>query len=81
MKTRIHIIILSGRKEKDHKHETIRWLDENKIIYEEVYLNPTNPCTKAEMFKHEKLIELQEIYTILGVFDDDPLVADACKEL
>lgn len=81
MKTRVHIIILSWRKEWDHKFETIKWLDENKIIYEEIHLNNSNPCTKAEVFKREKLIELQEKYNILWVFDDDPLVAEICKEL
>lgn len=81
MKTRIHIIILSGRKEKDHKHETIRWLDDNKIIYEEIYLNPTDPCTTSYKFKSDKLKEIKERYNILWVFDDDSDVAIACKDL
>lgn len=57
------IIILSWRKESEHLNDTLLWCMKNDVRFASIYLNPTEPCTKAEVFKRKKLIELQKNIT------------------
>ena len=78
----IQVIILTGRKKSEYEQDTKDWLDKQNLwFYVTLIMNDTSPCVSWDVFKKAKLQELIEKYNILWVFDDDPLVADACKEL
>lgn len=75
------IIILTGRKQKDYRKITIKWLDDNGIYPTKLIMQEKSQADKNHVFKEGKLRELQKVYDIIAVFDDNPALVPVCKKL
>lgn len=65
---RVHpIIILSGRSE-EVKPQTVRWLMQNKVYYDYLFMRPAKDYTPDEQLK---LIMLKQAQANLGFADQD----------
>lgn len=76
----IHILILTGRKEK-YRAMTEKWLYENAIEYDKLIMQEKSMADKNHIYKEEKLLELQKEYDIRMVYDDNFKVGEVCARL
>lgn len=74
-------IILTGRKRKEYWEITEEWLENNAFPHIKLIMQEKSMADKNHIFKKEKLIELQEEYDIICMFDDNELMVPVCKEL
>jgi len=65
------IVIMTGRGEIA-KHKTIKWLRDNKIYYDTLFMRPEKNYNPAVYLKRNWLIENFKKSKILCAFDDDP---------
>ena len=74
------IIICSWRKE-DCRLETIKWLDDNNIPYDELFMRGSEDNRKDSMVKYEILKDfILPIYYVRWVFDDRDQVVKMWRE-
>lgn len=67
----VTIIIASGREEK-YRAITEKWLDDNGVKYENLYMRPAGDHREDSIIKHELFQKYiaPENYKIVGVYDD-----------
>ena len=65
----IELIIVSGRSD-DYKEQTIKWLTDNEIFYDEIYMRKYKDHRDDAVVKNEIADEIEKTHKILGVFDD-----------
>jgi hypothetical protein len=65
----VDLIIVSGRSD-DYKEQTIKWLTDNEIFYDEIYMRKYKDHRDDAVVKGEIADEIEKTYNILGVFDD-----------
>jgi hypothetical protein len=65
----IELIIVSGRSD-DYKEQTIKWLTDNEIFYDEIYMRKYKDHRDDAVVKGEIADEIEKTHQILGVFDD-----------
>jgi uncharacterized HAD superfamily protein len=63
------MIIVSGRSD-DYKEQTIKWLTDNEIFYDEIYMRKYKDHRDDAVVKGEIADEIEKTHVILGVFDD-----------
>ncbi len=63
------LIIVSGRSD-DYKEQTIKWLTDNNIFYDQIYMRKYKDHRDDAVVKGEIADEIEKTYNILGVFDD-----------
>jgi hypothetical protein len=63
------MIIVSGRSD-DYKEQTIQWLTDNEIFYDEIYMRKYKDHRDDAVVKGEIADEILKTHRILGVFDD-----------
>jgi hypothetical protein len=63
------MIIVSGRSD-DYKEQTIKWLTDNEIFYDEIYMRKYKDHRDDSIVKGEIADEIEKTHNILGVFDD-----------
>ena len=80
----VKVIIVSGRDE-EYREVTEKWLSNNGIEYEELYMRPTEPGNKREdsIIKYELFNQHIRLkgYQIVGVYDDRHRVLRMWREL
>jgi uncharacterized HAD superfamily protein len=65
----VDLIIVSGRSD-DYKEQTIKWLTDNEIFYDEIYMRKYKDHRDDAVVKGEIADEIEKTHNILGVFDD-----------
>ncbi len=65
----IELIIVSGRSD-DYKEQTIKWLTDNEIFYDKIYMRKYKDHRDDAVVKGEIADEIEKTHQILGVFDD-----------
>jgi len=65
----VDMIIVSGRSD-DYKEQTIKWLTDNEIFYDEIYMRKYKDHRDDAVVKGEIADEIEKTHNILGVFDD-----------
>jgi hypothetical protein len=63
------LIIVSGRSD-DYKEQTVKWLTDNEIFYDEIYMRKYKDHRDDAVVKAEIADEIEKTHQILGVFDD-----------
>lgn len=63
------LIIVSGRSD-DYKEQTIKWLSDNEIFYDEIYMRKYKDHRDDAIVKGEIADEIEKTHKIIGVFDD-----------
>ncbi len=71
----IELIIVSGRSD-DYKEQTIKWLTDNDIFYDEIYMRKYKDHRDDAIVKAEIADEIEKTHNILAVFDDRKRVVD-----
>lgn len=75
------IIIMSGR-DSVCREETIAWLNDNGVKYDELYMRPQGDKRKDAIVKKELYEKhVRGKYNVLGVFDDRNQVVDLWRSL
>lgn len=69
------LIIVSGRSD-DYKEQTIKWLTDNEIFYDEIYMRKYKDHRDDSVVKGEIADEIQKTHDIICVFDDRKRVVD-----
>lgn len=69
------LIIVSGRSD-DYKEQTIKWLTDNEIFYDEIYMRKYKDHRDDSIVKGEIADEIQKTHNIICVFDDRKRVVD-----
>lgn len=69
------LIIVSGRSD-DYKEQTIKWLTDNEIFYDEIYMRKYKDHRDDAIVKGEIADEIEKTHNILCVFDDRKRVVD-----
>ena len=73
-------IILSGRDEASSE-KTIKWLNQNDIIYDKLYLRPSNNQMSNKDYKRMVFInEIQAKYNVLFILEDLPEVVKMWRD-
>ena len=73
-------IILSGRDE-GASEKTIKWLNQNDIIYDKLYLRPSNNQMSNADYKRMIFInEIQAKYNVLFILEDLPEVVKMWRD-
>lgn len=70
------MIIVSGRSD-DYKEQTIKWLTDNEIFFDEIFMRKYKDHRDDAVVKGEIADEIEKTHNILGVFDDRKRVIDA----
>jgi uncharacterized HAD superfamily protein len=65
----VEMIIVSGRSD-DYKEQTVKWLTDNEIFYDKIYMRKYKDHRDDSVVKGEIADEIQKTHNILGVFDD-----------
>jgi hypothetical protein len=65
----VDLIIVSGRSD-DYKEQTVQWLTDNQIFYDEIYMRKYEDHRDDCIVKGEIADEIQKTHNIIGVFDD-----------
>jgi uncharacterized HAD superfamily protein len=65
----VEMIIVSGRSD-DYKEQTIKWLTDNEIFYDEIYMRKYKDHRDDAVVKGEIADEIQKTHNIICVFDD-----------
>lgn len=68
-RSEVDMIIVSGRSD-DYKEQTIQWLSDNEIFYDEIYMRKYKDHRDDAVVKGEIADEIEKTHNILGVFDD-----------
>lgn len=63
------LIIVSGRSD-DYKEQTIKWLIDNEIFYDEIFMRKYKDHRDDAVVKGEIADEIEKTHNIIGVFDD-----------
>jgi hypothetical protein len=66
---RANMIIVSGRSE-DYKEQTGKWLFENRLYYDEIYMRKSGDNRDDAIVKSEIADEIEKKFNIIAVFDD-----------
>lgn len=74
------IIILSGRDEVC-REETEKWLKDNDIKYDKLFMRPEGNNEKDSIIKKRIYDDIKTRYNILGVFDDRNQVVEMWRSL
>ena len=75
------IIILSGR-DSICRTETEKWLKDNEILYDYLYMRKENDNRKDSIIKEELYNEhIKDKYNVVGIFDDRRQVCDMWRSL
>lgn len=70
VKDNANIIVVSGRSE-DSRHITERWLHENNIVCDRLFMRKSGDNRKDDLVKYEIYRDsIHNNYEVLGVFDD-----------
>jgi phosphoglycolate phosphatase-like HAD superfamily hydrolase len=69
------IVLLTGRSD-DYRQKTIDWLDRHKIQYDGLYMRQYQDYRDDTIVKEELLEQIEDIYEVIGVFDDRKRVVD-----
>ena len=73
-------IILSGRDEAASE-KTIKWLNQNDIIYDKLYLRPSNnQMSNADYKRMIFIYEIQAKYNVLFILEDLPEVVKMWRD-
>jgi hydroxymethylpyrimidine pyrophosphatase-like HAD family hydrolase len=78
-KSGFNIAILSGRSDIV-KEETIKWLKDNYIEYDYLYMRKKDDYTPDEKLKEKWLRKLRNEEMVLCIFDDRQKVVDMWRE-
>ena len=81
LKSGYRIIILTWRKSKEYRRDTLDWLNSNYILYDRLYMQEWSIASPGHIFKKEILQQLKKEYYIVNVYDDDLQVGNICEEL
>ena len=65
----VDLIIVSGRSD-DYKEQTIKWLTDNEIFYDEIFMRKYKDHRDDAVVKSEIADEIEKTHNIIGVFDD-----------
>ena len=65
----VDLIVVSGRSDY-YKEQTIKWLTDNEIFYDEIYMRKYKDHRDDAVVKGEIAYEILKTHRILGVFDD-----------
>jgi hypothetical protein len=65
----VDMIIVSGRSD-DYKEQTVKWLTDNEIFYDEIYMRKYKDHRDDSVVKGEIADEIQKTHNIICVFDD-----------
>lgn len=65
----VDLIIVSGRSD-DYKEQTVKWLSDNEIFYDEIFMRKYKDNRDDAIVKSEIADEIEKTHNILGVFDD-----------
>ena len=65
----VDLIVVSGRSDY-YKEQTIKWLTDNEIFYDEIYMRKYKDHRDDAVVKGEIADEILKTHRILGVFDD-----------
>lgn len=75
-----NILIVTGRH--SCKEKTEKWLSDNHIVYDKIYMRDDNDMRKDSIIKKEiYLNQISPNYRVVGVFDDRNQVVDMWREL
>ena len=75
------IILLSGR-DGVCRPETEKWLEDNAISYDKLYMREEGDCRKDTIVKEEMFDRaVRNNYNVLHVLDDRPVVCDMWRDL
>jgi len=74
------IIIVSGRDYICSK-ETMKWLEDNEIVYDDIYMRAEGDRRKDWIVKAEILREIQKEFNVVGIFDDRRQVVNFNRKL
>lgn len=79
--TQAGIVIVSGRSE-DCRKVTERWLDENNIFYDELFMRASGDNRRDDLVKYEIYRDhIHDNWEVLGVFDDRVSVVRMWREI
>ena len=74
-------IILSGRDKAAAGEETIKWLNKNKIIYDKLYLRPSNNQMSNKDYKRKVYMnKIQAEFNVIFVLEDLPEIAKMWRD-
>lgn len=69
---RVKVIILTGRNDTElGRKNTIKWLANSGIVFDELHMRAVNDYSPAQVYKEAKLKEIMQNHTIRMVFEDD----------
>lgn len=75
------VILLSGRSE-DARIATEEWLDEHRIVYDELFMRASGDNRPDEIIKLELFnAHIRNHFDVMGVFDDRPKVCRMWRKL
>lgn len=74
------IIIFTGR-DACCEEETRKWLDENIIYYEHLYMRPEGNLQKDSLIKYQMLQNIKDKYNVVMVYDDRDQVVKMWREI
>lgn len=77
---RPHIIICTGR-DAVCKPETVQWLEDNKILYDEIHFRPEGDQRPDWIVKEEMWREIAKEHFIVGMYDDRNQVTRRARAL
>lgn len=76
-----HIIVVSGRKAECYD-DTVRWLEDNNIRYDQLLMRADEDSRPDAIVKYEILRDrVAPQYDVLGVFDDRPSVCEMWRAI
>ena len=76
----INIILLTSRNE-EWRGETVEWLKNNHIHYDELMMRSKGDHRSAPEFKEDRFKKIMQDWNIVQVFDDHPGVCGVAEEL
>lgn len=75
------VILMSGR-DSVCRPETEKWLEDNNIPYDELFMRAANDNRPDDVIKHELFDKfIRTKYNVIGVFDDRKKVVDMWKKM
>lgn len=78
---RYELIVITGRSEAGAgRQKTEKWLNENSVIYDKLFMRKAGDFRKDYITKSEIIQELQKEYNIICAFDDRDSSAKAFRD-
>ena len=77
----VDIIILTGRKHKEHHDATVAWLEKYNVPYDHLIMCMDWAPEENHIFKKRALRVLMQMYKVQMVYDDNPEVEKVCRKL